>query len=208
MNRLRINFDTISGRWNVSSISLIESSRLLLRPFGMDDCGAVLEYQSNPEVVRYVPWPVRDASMVEAAIAKAVHQTKFDAQGDYLSLALVRKSDGRVVGQMNAMYNSEQHRCAEFGYVVNPTFAGQGYATEASRILVDALFKTQRFRRVIAKLDVRNIASRVVLEKLGFRREAHFIEDDFFKGEWTSTLVYATLRQEWERAALVTGGHS
>jgi RimJ/RimL family protein N-acetyltransferase len=164
----------------------------------MDDCEAVLEYQSNPEVVQYVPWPVRNASMVEEALARAIHQTTFERQDDYLSLALVRKIDGRLVGQMNAMYVSEKDQCGEIGYVVNPNFSRQGFATEASRALVSAMFDTKRFRRVIASFDDRNIASRAVVEKLGFREEAHFIENDFFKGEWISTMVYATLRGEWD----------
>ena len=183
----------------MSSISLIESSRLLLRPFEMDDREAVLEYQSNPDVVRYVPWPVRDASMVKEALAKAIHQTTFERQDDYLSLALVRKGDGRLVGQMNAMYVSEKVQCGEIGYVVNPDFSGQGFATEASRALVSAMFDTMKLRRVIARFDDRNFASRAVVEKLGFREEAHFIDDDFFKGEWISTMVYATLRVEWDK---------
>jgi RimJ/RimL family protein N-acetyltransferase len=183
----------------MSSVSLIESSRLVLRPFEMDDVEAVLEYQSNPEVVRYVPWPVRNASMVQVALAKAIHQTKFEKQDDYLSLALIRRSDGRLVGQMNAMYVSEKDQCGEIGYVVNPTFARQGFASEASRALVSAIFENNQFRRVIARFDDRNVASRGVAEKLGFRQEAHFIEDDFFKGEWINTLVYAILRNEWDQ---------
>lgn len=181
----------------MSSVSLIESSRLLLRPFEMDDCEAVLEYQSIPEVVRYVPWPVRNVSMVEEALANAIHQTSFEKQDDYLSLALVRKSDERLVGQMNAMYVSEKDQCGEIGYVVNPSFSGQGFATEATRALVSAIFDTKQFHRVIARFDDRNLASRAVVQKLGFREEAHFIDDNFFKDEWISTLVYATLRDEW-----------
>jgi RimJ/RimL family protein N-acetyltransferase len=187
----------------MNSVSLIESNRLVLRPFEMNDREAVLEYQSDPEVVRYVPWPVRDASMVEEVLAKAVQQTKLERQGDYLSLALVRQSDGRLVGQMNAMYVSEKDQCGEIGYVVNPIFTGQGFATEASRALVSAMFATKRFRRVIAKFDDRNLASRAVVEKLGFREETHFIDDDFFKGEWTSTVVYATLRDEWGKITTI-----
>lgn len=178
---------------------LIESGRVLLRPFEVTDCEAVLEYQSNPDCVRYVPWPVRDASMVEEAIAKDIERIRFAVEGDYLSLALVRRSDGRLLGQVNAMYASEEDQCAEIGYVVSPTYAGQGFATEAATTLVSALFDTGRFRRIIAQMDDRNVASRAVAEKLGFRLEAHFLEDDFFKGEWTSTLVYATLSAEWSR---------
>jgi len=183
----------------MNSICVIESSRLLLRPFETDDVAAVLEYQSDPDVVRYVPWPVRDESMVEEAITKAMAQTEFDQQGDYLSLAMVRKSDGRVLGQMHAMYVSEQNECFEIGYVVNPRFSRQGFATEASGSLVSAIFDTNRFRRVIAKFDERNVASRAVVERLGFRQEAHFRDDALFKGEWVSTVLFAILRDEWRQ---------
>lgn len=181
----------------MGQFSFIESRRLTLRPFERSDCQAVLEYQSNPEVVRYVPWPVRDAAMVERVISKETGQTVLEKEGDYLSLALEQKSDGRVVGQMSAMFVSERDQRGEIGYVVNPTFAGRGFATEPSRALVSALFATSRFRRLIATMDDRNIASRVVVEKLGFRPEAHFIGNQFFKGEWISTFVFAVLRDEW-----------
>jgi len=35
------------------------------------------------------------------------------------------------------------------------------------------------------------------LAKLGMRREAHFVHDEFFKGEWSDQLVYAILDEEW-----------
>jgi len=131
------------------------------------------------------------------AIEKSLHQTTLATQGDDLSLAFVQKSDGRLVGQMNAMYVSEKDQCGEIGHVVNPTYSGQGFATEASRVLVSAMFDAKEFRRVIASFDDRNVASRAVVEKLGFREEVHFIGGNFLKGEWVNTVVYATLRDEW-----------
>lgn len=61
------------------------------------------------------------------------------------------------------------------------------------------MFQSDHFHRVLARLDDRNAASRRVVEKPGFRQEAHFIADDFFKEEWTSTHIYAILRDEWMR---------
>jgi len=51
--------------------------------------------------------------------------------------------------------------------------------------------------RVIGRVEARNIASARVLEKLGMRREAHFVENELVKGEWQSELVYAILDREW-----------
>jgi RimJ/RimL family protein N-acetyltransferase len=190
----------------MNSLSHLETTRLLLRPLEISDAPDVLEYQSDPLVVRFVPWPVRDAAMVREALATAQHQTTLERQGDYLSLAIAERSEGRVVGQVNAMYVSEKDQCAEIGFVVSPAFSGRGYAVEASTALISALFDTQRFRRILATMDDRNLASRVVAERLGFRPEAHFLENRFFKGEWINTLVYAMLRREWspDRAGTTT----
>jgi RimJ/RimL family protein N-acetyltransferase len=169
----------------------------------MDDLDAVLDYQSRPDVVRFVPWPVRNASLVEEALTKAIGQTTLNQQGEYLSLAVIRKDQGRLVGQVNAVYLSEKNQCGEIGYVVNPRFSRRGFGVEATRALVSALFDTNRFHRIVARFDDRNVASRAVLERLGFREEAHCLEDDFFKGEWINTVIFATLRDEWgERESL------
>jgi len=59
-------------------------------------------------------------------------------------------------------------------------------------------FEQLEAHRVVGRLDGRNIASARVLEKLGMRKEAHFRENEFVKGEWTDELIYAILRREWD----------
>ncbi len=178
----------------------IETSRLFLAPLQMKDALSMLEYHSNPEVVKYIPWPVRDLKMVEETLAEYLTLTDLKSEGDYLMLGLYRKSDKQLIGQMNVMYRSEQNRLAEFGYVLNPRFSKNGFATEASKALVTELFNTGKFRRVIAKMDARNIPSAELCKRLGFRLEAHHLQDDFFKEEWTDTLIYATLQEDWFKA--------
>ena len=51
--------------------------------------------------------------------------------------------------------------------------------------------------RIVGRLEARNLASARVLEKLGMRREALLIENEFVKGEWQSELDYAILAREW-----------
>jgi RimJ/RimL family protein N-acetyltransferase len=52
----------------------------------------------------------------------------------------------------------------------------------------------------MADIDARNAASARVLERLGFRREAHFHQDQWVKGEWTDTYIYALLADEFPQA--------
>ena len=89
----------------------------------------------------------------------------------------------------------------EIGFIVHPDHQGHGYATEAARVLLELAFEHLRLHRVCARLEPRNVASGRVLEKLGMRREAHLVENEFVKNEWQSELVYAMLRREWEAAA-------
>lgn len=177
----------------------VKSERLTLRPFQASDLDSLVPYHSDPDVVRFIPWPARTPDQVRDWLEKAIHLTSFEGEGDYLTAAIIRNEDNQLIGQVNSMFRSLHNQTAEIGYVLNPKFGGLGYATEAAGALVTALFATGTFRRVTARLDVRNDASARVLDRLGFRREAHFIEDDLFKGEWTSTYEYAVLKHEWEQ---------
>lgn len=177
----------------------IESERLKLRAFELSDLDSLLPYHSDLEVVRFIPWPQRNREQVQEWLEKAIHLSTFEGEGDYLTAAIIRKEDNQLIGQVNSMFRSLHNQTAEIGYVLNPQFGGQGYATEAAAALVGALFATGTFRRITARLDTRNDASARVLERLRFRREAHFIEDDLFKGEWTSTYEYSVLKHEWEQ---------
>ena len=181
----------------MADFSFIESERLYMRPFKDEDAESMLEYHSDPDICRYIPWNVRNREEVEKSISENKGAHFLDKEGDYLTLALCRKSDDRLIGQMNAMYRSLEHRKGEFGYVINPKFGGQGYASEAASALVSALFESGLFHRVIANIDVCNTSSWKLVERIGMRREAHYIQDYWFKGEWTDSYIYASLKEEW-----------
>ena len=74
-----------------------------------------------------------------------------------------------------------------------------GYATEALTALLTYAFYTFALHRIAASVDPRNAACCRVLEKTGFRKEGHFLQSEWFKGEWTDDAVYGILRANWER---------
>ncbi len=177
---------------------MIETSRLILRPFKLSDHADMLEYQSNPDVVRYVPWPVRTPQQVQEALEKGLTCTKIEKQGDSVLLSIELKESKKVIGQTNLNYLSEKNKYAEFGYVINPAYSGNGYVTEAAKALLTWAFANNDLHRIAAVMDQRNPKSRAVCERLGLRLEASHKEDDFFKGEWTDTWIFAILKREWQ----------
>jgi RimJ/RimL family protein N-acetyltransferase len=58
-------------------------------------------------------------------------------------------------------------------------------------------FEEAGLHRITANADARNAASVRVMEKIGMRREAHFVQGSFEKGEWVDEVEYAILAAEW-----------
>jgi RimJ/RimL family protein N-acetyltransferase len=170
----------------------LETERLLLRPFAATDFEPLLAMQSRPDVARWLYWEARDAEAVRAAL-----ETKIAADDGLLSFAVVLKASQELVGDLSLSTVSAEHRQAEIGFIFHPDHHGRGYATEAARAVLRLAFAEHGFHRVIGRLEARNAASARVLERLGMRREAHLVENEWVKGEWQSELVYAILVHEW-----------
>jgi len=175
----------------------IETERLILRPLTAADLDDVHAYYRRPDVTRFLYWDPRDREESRLALEAYADRTAIDSEGDGLILAAVPRDVGRVVGQVNLVWSSEEHRQGEIGFVFNPDYQGRGLAGEAAAVMLRLGFEDLDLHRVTGRCDARNLASARLMERLGMRREAHLVENEFVKGEWTDELVFAMLEQEW-----------
>jgi RimJ/RimL family protein N-acetyltransferase len=178
----------------------VPTERLLLRPYQPGDVDAVHAYQSLPDRVRYVPYPARTREDVVERVASAASATAINAEGDAILLVVTLRETGAVIGDVVLFYRSALHRTGEIGYILHPEHGGRGYATEAARALLGLGFDGLGLHRVIARVDARNAASIAVLRRLGMRQEAHLVQNEWFKDEWTDEIDFAMLAEEWESA--------
>jgi len=176
----------------------IRTKRLLLRPYARADVDAVYAYQRLPEVHRYLYTEPRSLAEVEALVAERAGAGALTGPGQPLNLVADLADTGQLVGDCVLFWHSQEHEQGEIGYTLNPAYHGRGLATEAATALLRLGFDGLALHRVTGRLDARNVASARVLERAGLRREAHLIENEFVKGEWTDELIYAILRREWE----------
>jgi RimJ/RimL family protein N-acetyltransferase len=173
-----------------------KTDRMRLRPYSLEDFEEFHDLHGREDVARYLPWETRDEEASRAALER--HQKRsFEVDGDGISLAGFDVESGRLVGEFVLILRSVQHRGAELGYVLHPDFQGRGLATEGARHILGLAFDDLGLHRVVARLDSRNAASAAVLRRLGMRHEAHLVQNEWFKGEWTDEDDFAMLQHEW-----------
>lgn len=162
-----------------------------VRPNDFDD---MLEYRSDPDVARY---QLHGPGTPEELRAEIEQQVAVEAGAEGVPLTLVVEFEGRVIGECQLTIGSRERRQGVLGYQFNPRFTGRGFATRAVAITLGIGFQQLGLHRIVAETDVRNERSWRLLERLGLRREAHFLHDQFVNEEWVDSYLYALLEHEW-----------
>ncbi|HWG98083.1 MAG TPA: GNAT family N-acetyltransferase [Pilimelia sp.] len=189
----------------------LETARLLLREFTPDDVEALVELDSDPEVMRFInggrPTPREE---VERVILP--RWLRYHAESPGLGFwAAEEKSSAEFLGWFH-LRPGEGHPAdePELGYRLRRSAWGRGLATEGSRALVDKGFAELGVRRVWAETMVVNTASRRVMEKVGLRLVEVFHADwpDRIPGDEHGDVRYALDRAEWTRRREATGAGS
>jgi RimJ/RimL family protein N-acetyltransferase len=174
----------------------ITTPRLYLRPFGDNDLDDLFAFHSRPEVAQYLYWFERNLEDTKNALEHKKNATIFKEDASIV-WAVVHKDTSKLIGEVSLTWHSQIHQQGEVGFVFNPDYQRKGYATESTLAVLSLGFNELKLHRIYGRCDTRNIASYKLMERLGMRREAHFIHNEIFKGEWGDEFVYALLAEEW-----------
>jgi RimJ/RimL family protein N-acetyltransferase len=139
----------------------LRTERLTLRAHQLTDLEDLLVFHSDPEVTRYIPWPVRDRQQTLDALVVKLTQTVACEPGEWIVLAIEENSSHTVIGEILLKRKSDVR--AELGYVLAREAQGKGYVTEAAAHLL-----TFGVTTVDATVEEPNTASVRVLTRLGF----------------------------------------
>lgn len=175
------------------NIPTMHSERLVLRPLEMRDAPQMLLLRSNPKLMKYIPRPL--TTTLEEAKKKIRTMRLSMQKKDNVNWALTLKDNDEMIGVMGFANVYHEHKRAEIGYMILEEHHGKGYLTEIFPKIIEYAFDTMGMHSLEAIIDPRNTASERVLIKLGFRKEAHFIENHFFNGEYIDSVHYCLLNQ-------------
>jgi aminoglycoside 6'-N-acetyltransferase len=179
------------------SFTELAGERVALRRFQPSDVAEFVAYRSSPQVARYQSWDAPYPMEEGERFVREMMTSHPDTPGEWFQFAVVLRATGQLAGDCAAMPHADDPRQCDIGFTLAERYQGHGYATEAVRLLIDYLFSARGKHRIIACCDARNAASAAVLERLAMRREGHFREGSWAKGEWTDDLLYAVLDHEW-----------
>jgi RimJ/RimL family protein N-acetyltransferase len=175
----------------------IAGDRLVLRPLTTRDTDALLAYRGRPDVCRYVPFEPMNRDVIAERLAGPWARTELTGEGQALTLGAELRQTGELAGDCVLFWHSREHAGGEIGYVINPSLGGRGYATEAVTMMLRLGFEELGLHRITARIDERNEPSMRLARRVGMRQEARLVENEYFKGEWSTEVDFAMLASEW-----------
>jgi RimJ/RimL family protein N-acetyltransferase len=177
---------------------LLTTERLIIRRFQDSDLESFLAYRNDPEVAKYQGWGLPYTREHALAFMEVMKSIQLAAPGMNCQVAIQLKSTGEMIGDIFFVVFQEYAGVARVGYTLARPHWKQGYAFEAVSRVLDYLFRDLALHRAAADCDPENLASVRLLERLGFRREGHFVES-FPLGDnrWGDEYYYGLLEREW-----------
>jgi RimJ/RimL family protein N-acetyltransferase len=183
---------------------MIETERLILRPFTENDAADAYEYLNKPTVRCFASMKVNSLDEAREAVLERAKDVEF-------YFAIVLKESGKVIGEIDAMPepNAPSGESKVFDtfspcWMLNTAHQGKGYAFEAAKAFFNYLFREKGARRIYAYTEDYNLPSQKLCEKLGMRQEGLFREFISFVNDadgnpiYENTMQYAILKKEWD----------
>jgi ribosomal-protein-alanine N-acetyltransferase len=178
---------------NFAPFPNLETERLSLRRADKNDASPILELRSNVETMKYIPRPLLKST--EDALE---HIAMIDAKienSEGINWAITLKNDSKLIGIIGFYRIKPEHFRAEIGYMLLPTFSGNGIISEAINEVVNYGFNEMHLHSVEGIIDPNNLGSAKVLQKNGFIKEAHLKENEFYEGRFLDTVIYSRLNK-------------
>ena len=176
----------------------LETNRLILRKFALDDLDAVQSYAAVCENIIYMEWGPNTIEETQAFLNMVIASAEEIPCQDYQFAAVLRKT-GRLIGGCNLAMKGNK---AEIGWILHRDFWKQGFGPEMGRAMLTLGFDDLSLHRITARCDAENYGSYRVMEKIGMRREGLHIKarpaNKLSDQEYGDELTYAILKEEWD----------
>jgi ribosomal-protein-alanine N-acetyltransferase len=179
---------------NLKPFPHFHTDRLILRAITVSDTYDFFLLQSNQEVMKHIALPM---NTMKEAEQKLQFLADLLQKKEAINWAITQKENDKLIGIiLLKAIDCKNHR-AEVGYMLHPDFWQKGIVQEALKTILYFAFHTLNFHSLEAIIDPENTASKNVLERNGFVKEAHFKENYFLGGQFLDSAVYSLLKSNY-----------
>jgi ribosomal-protein-alanine N-acetyltransferase len=182
-------------------ITSLETERLILRPFRINDAASVFAYAKDPELTRFVSWDphASEEDSLDFIVNVALRSYAEGHAGPYA--ICLKASPDEVIGSIGCVWSSKRARAMELRYVLSRTYWGQGFVVEAAKTLLDHVFKVHSLRSVHSYCASENTQSERVMQKLAMVCEGCLRSYSYTKGRFWDVKRYSILDEDWKKVS-------
>lgn len=169
----------------------LQTNRLQLWQFRDNDAAALYFLRSDEQVMRYIDRP---RAQSEEDIRLFIERAKTDIeQGTGLSWGICLQGEDALIGYIGYWRMQPSNFRSEVGYALHPDHQGKGLAREALEAVIDFGFNQMGLHSMEANINPGNDASRQLLLRCGFVKEAYFRQNYYFNGQFLDSEIYSLL---------------
>ncbi len=173
----------------------LKTQRLTLREFNDADLPAYTQLRSGEKFQRFYSEDDCSSKRSKELLKLFITEAKINPRLHY-QLAITT-ADQLLIGSCGLRITSQKARQASFGCELGEPQWGRGYATEASRTLIDYGFKVLGLHKIVVETISENTTAIATAKRSGFSVEAELRENHYFKNRWWNTTVLAILGSDW-----------
>ena len=178
------------------NLPLLETERLILRKFTIEDANDYFIFASDPSVTKLLRWGPHPNKEYTLQYLQGV--LKDYSQGEDGPWGIECKSTKKVIGSIHIMQLNTYHKKAEIGFVLAQTQWKNGYMTEALNKVLEYSFTELSLNRIEALCIPENYAATKVLEKTGMQIEGLFRQYEFLKGNFVGVKSFSILKADYQ----------
>lgn len=177
-----------------TDLQILESERLILRPFCLEDATHIFEIRSNESVMKFMDTSFHESISDSENFVQRNIISQDEGSGYFW--AIVDKETNEFIGDFSIWAIDKTNHRGQIGYSLKRQYWQKGYMTEAMKIILKFGFTDLNLHSFEANINPLNEGSRKCLEKMGFRKEAYFRENYYYEGKYLDSEIYCLLESD------------
>jgi RimJ/RimL family protein N-acetyltransferase len=176
---------------------ILESKRLVLRPYQDSDLNSIHAYSCDTETTQFMQWGPNSLEQTKDFFTRCIANQTVKPKIIY-DFAVIDNASNQLIGSITLRLIKEGSLLGEIGYIYAKETWGKGYASEAARRVMQFGFQDLGLKKISATCDPENIGSTKVLQKAGMKFEGFLSKHLPMKGKWRDSLLYGCAESDFE----------